>query len=610
MNTTIMRQNISYIFTALLLLALASCQQRAQMPEPDNTDATGGYTMSLTVVAPDADPSLRAHLSGESGDPVLKATFKEDDDIALFVWQDGKLYDLANVGFAGVEEGGKRATLTFKLPAGVDETKPIDLIAYDGPAEFGYKSGTEVNRSNMLIEGDKILINGMPYGPIEMDKFSAPVMFHEKGIIPSETERTERFVKFKHFGCYEVIFFTNNSDTAIEPRVGLSKKGRSKYGMTRSWACQNQLDMTDYGMKYPYINLTTGELFYSKDTKPSMRFASIGKLEPGASVTMVSWYVPNGEVTLPEMELAYKNGRDWVVSDQKIAAKDFPMEIGKAYVVSGSWDGTKVTIGEVTTIEPTAITLDQSEITIKVGKTATLTPTIEPADATNKNVTWSSSPEAVATVSDGVVTGVKAGTATITAKTANGLTATATVIVEEIPVTKIILPSTEASMTIGGTMDLKPTTVPADATNTHISWSSNDSAVATVDANGRVTAKGAGTATITGTAASGATVTLVVTVSNKVIEVTAVTLDRTAATIKVGESLQLKATIEPSNATNASLQWISNNTASAIVTDGKVLGVAPGDATITVKTTNGKTATCTITVEKTKGVPDVPGVEI
>lgn len=605
-----MRQNISYIFTALLLLVLASCRQEAQIPEPDNADVTGGYTMSLTVVAPDADPSLRAHLSGESGDPVLKATFKEDDDIALFVWQDGKLYDLANVGFAGVEEGGKRATLTFKLPAGVDETKPIDLIAYDGPADFGYKSGTEVRRSNMLIEGDKILINGMPYGPIEMDKFSAPVMFHEKGIVPSETERTERFVKFKHFGCYEVIFFTNNSDTAIEPRVGLSKKGRSKYGMTRSWACQSQLDMTDYGMKYPYINLTTGELFYSKDQKPSMRFASTGKLEPGASVTLVSWYVPNAEVNLPEMELAYKNGHDWVVSDQKIAAKDFPMEVGKAYAVSGSWDGTKVTIGEVSIIEPTGITLDKNELTIKVGKTATLTPTIEPADATNKNVTWSSSDETVATVSDGVVTGVKAGTATITAKTANGLTANATVTVEEIPVTKITLPSTEASMTIGGTMDLKPTIEPADATNTHISWSSSKPGVATVDASGRVTAKGAGTATITGTAASGAKVTLVVTVSDKVIEVTAVTLDRTAATIKVGKSLQLTATIKPSDATNASLQWTSSDTAIAIVTDGRVQGIAPGEATITAKTANGKTATCTITVEKTKGVPDVPGVEI
>lgn len=610
MNTTIMRQNISYIFTALLFLALASCQQRAQMPEPDNTDATGGYTMSLTVVAPDADPSLRAHLSGEAGDPVLKATFKEDDDIALFVWQDGKLYDLANVGFASVEEGGKRATLTFDLPAGVDENKPIDLIAYDGPADFGYKSGTEVRRSNMLIEGDKILINGMPYGPIEIEKFSAPVMFHEKGIIPSETERTERFVKFKHFGCYEVIFFTNNSDTAIEPRVGLSQKGRSKYGMTRKWAYESQLDMTDFGMKYPYINLTTGELFYSKDTKPSMRFASTGKLEPGASVTLVSWYVPNAEVTLPEMELAYKNGYDWVVSDQKIAAKDFPMEIGKAYVVSGSWDGTKVTIGEVEIIEPTAIKLDQDKVTLGVGETATLKATIEPEEATNKNVTWSSSDDTTVTVEDGVVTGKKVGAATITAETSNGLKATAEVIVKEIAVTKVTLSETTATMTIGGELELTATIEPKNATNQRLTWSSSDTGVATVDSNGKVTAKAAGTATITATAASGITAACEITVSDEVIEVTAVTLDKTEATVKVGKSLQLTATIEPSGATDQKLEWTSSRSDIAIVTDGRVTGVAPGKVTITVKTTNGKTATCTITVEKTNGVPDVPGVEI
>lgn len=566
--------------------------------------------MSLTVVAPDADPSLRAHLSGEAGDPVLKATFKEDDDIALFVWQDGKLYDLANVGFAGVEEGGKRATLTFELPAGVDETKPIDLIAYDGPADFGYKSGTEVRRSNMLIEGDKILINGMPYGPIEIDKFSAPVMFHEKGIIPSETERTERFVKFKHFGCYEVIFFTNNSDTAIEPRVGLSQKGRSKYGMTRKWAYESQLDMTDFGMKYPYINLTTGELFYSKDTKPSMRFASTGKLEPGASVTLVSWYVPNAEVNLPEMELAYKNGRDWVVSDQKIAAKDFPMEIGKAYVVSGSWDGTKVTIGEVTTIEPTAIKLDQDKVTLGVGETATLKASIEPEEATNKNVTWSSSDDTIVTVEDGVVTGKKVGTATITAETSNGLKATAEVIVKEIAVTKVTLSETTATMTIGGELELTATIEPKNATDQRLTWSSSDTGVATVDSNGKVTAKAAGTATITATAASGITAACEITVSDEVIEVTAVTLDRTEATVKVGKSLQLTATIEPSGATDQKLEWTSSDSDIAIVTDGRVTGVALGEVTITVKTTNGKTATCTITVEKTKGVPDVPGVEI
>ena len=606
-----MRQNISYIFTALLLLALASCQQRAQMPEPDNTDATGGYTMSLTVVAPDADPSLRAHLSGEAGDPVLKATFKEDDDIALFVWQDGKLYDLANVGFASVEEGGKRATLTFELPAGVDETKPIDLIAYDGPADFGFKSGTEVKRDRMLIEGDKILVSAESYGPIALDEFSAPVMFHEKGIIPSETERTERFVKFKHFGCYEVIFFTNNSDAPIRPRVGLSQKGRtSKYGGWRSWALKMEMNMTDYSMTYPHMNFTTGEIIYTKDANPRKPFAMLKNLDPGATVAMVTWYVPNAKVTVPDLELAYQDGHNWVVSDQKIAAKDFPMEIGKAYAVSGSWDGTKVTIGEVEIIEPTAIKLDQDKVTLGVGETATLKATIEPEEATNKNVTWSSSDDTTVTVEDGVVTGKKVGTATITAETSNGLKATAEVIVKEIAVTKVTLSETTATMTIGGELELTATIEPKNATDQRLTWSSSDTGVATVDSNGKVTAKAAGPATITATAASGITAACEILVSDEVIEVTAVTLDRTKATVKVGKSLQLTATIEPSGATDQRLEWTSSDSDTAIVTDGRVTGVAPGEVTITVKTTNGKTATCTITVENTKGVPDVPGVEI
>lgn len=567
--------------------------------------------MSLTVVAPDADPSLRAHLSGEAGDPVLKATFKEDDDIALFVWQDGKLYDLANVGFASVEEGGKRATLTFELPAGVDETKPIDLIAYDGPAVFGYKSGTEVKRDRMLIEGDKILVSAESYGPIALDEFSAPVMFHEKGIIPSETERTERFVKFKHFGCYEVIFFTNNSDAPIRPRVGLSQKGRtSKYGGWRSWALKMEMNMTDYSMTYPHMNFTTGEIIYTKDANPRQPFAMLKNLDPGATVAMVTWYVPNAKVTVPDLELAYQNGRNWVVSDQKIAAKDFPMEIGKAYAVSGSWDGTKVTIGEVSIIEPTAIKLDQDKVTLGVGETATLKATIEPEEATNKNVTWSSSDDTTVTVEDGVVTGKKVGTATITAETSNGLKATAEVIVKEIAVTKVTLSETTATMTIGGELELTATIEPKNATDQRLTWSSSDTGVATVDSNGKVTAKAAGPATITATAASGITAACEITVSDEVIEVTAVTLDKNEATVKVGKSLQLTATIEPSGATDQRLEWTSSRSDIAIVTDGRVTGVAPGETTITAKTANGKTATCTITVEKTKGVPDVPGVEI
>lgn len=605
-----MRQITSYILTALLLLALGSCQSDRLEPAATESSAAGERTMTLTVEAPDADPTLRAHLSGEAGDPVLKATFKEDDDLALFIWQDGKLYDLAdpaNPQFASIEEGGKRATITFKLPAGVDENKPIDLIGYDGPCDFGLKNGATVDRDRMKIEGDKIIISGQPYGPIELERFSAPVMLHAKGIIPSEAERTDRVVRFEHFGCYEVIFFTNNSTESFKPRAGLSAKGRSNYGPTRTWAHKMKFSGE---MLYPFFDLTKGELFYSGAKEPNQAYASTKPLDPGATVALVSWYVPNPDVNIPELQLVSQHSYKWITADQTIPAKDFPMEIGKAYTVYASWDGTKVTLGKMEIIEPTAIKLDQDKVTLGVGETATLQATIEPEEATNKNVTWSSSDETIATVEDGVVTGKKVGTATITAETSNGLKATATVTVEEIKVTKLTLSQTEAKMTIGGELKLSAAIEPEDATNKNVTWSSSKPEVATVDSDGNVTAKAAGTTTITAKAASGITATCEITVSDEVIEVTGVTLDKSEATIKVGKSIDLIATVEPTDATNTKLEWTSSNADIATVTDGHVTGIAPGEVTITVTTANGKTASCTITVEKVKGVPDVPGVEL
>ncbi len=81
-------------------------------------------------------------------------------------------------------------------------------------------------------------------------------------------------------------------------------------------------------------------------------------------------------------------------------------------------------------INPTSVTLNKTTAELKVGETLTLNATVLPADATDKSVTWSSSDTKVATVKDGVVTAVKAGTATITVTTANGLTATCKVTVK------------------------------------------------------------------------------------------------------------------------------------------------------------------------------------
>ena len=120
--------------------------------------------------------------------------------------------------------------------------------------------------------------------------------------------------------------------------------------------------------------------------------------------------------------------------------------------------------------------------------------------------------------------------------------------------------------------------------------------VATVNKDGKVTAKKAGTATITATAkdGSGKNDTCKVTVKN--VDVTGISLNKKEITLKVGKTETLKATIKPSNATNKNVTWSSNKTSVATVNkDGKVTSKGKGTATITAKA-GGKTATCKVTV--------------
>ena len=154
----------------------------------------------------------------------------------------------------------------------------------------------------------------------------------------------------------------------------------------------------------------------------------------------------------------------------------------------------------------TDITLDNAILTVKTGKTETLTATITPADASNQNVTWTSSDATVATVAAGTVTGVKAGTATITATTEDGsFTATCAVTVENIAVESITL--TDAKILIGGKKTLTATIAPTDATIQTVTWSSSDTGVAIINATtGEVEGVAEGEATITTTATDGSNV--------------------------------------------------------------------------------------------------------
>jgi len=154
----------------------------------------------------------------------------------------------------------------------------------------------------------------------------------------------------------------------------------------------------------------------------------------------------------------------------------------------------------------TGVTLNKTTTSIIIGNTEQLTSTIEPEDATNKDTTWVSSDEGIATVGDnGLVTGISAGTATITVKSDTDDTIFAecevTVVTDSIAVTGITLDQDTLTFVLGEAIQqLTATITPSDATDQTVTWASSDVNIATVSATGLVafvTAVGVGTADIT-----------------------------------------------------------------------------------------------------------------
>jgi uncharacterized protein YjdB len=251
-------------------------------------------------------------------------------------------------------------------------------------------------------------------------------------------------------------------------------------------------------------------------------------------------------------------------------------------------------------VKVSGISLDRSSISVSIGSSEQLNASVKPENAQNKTVRWESSNPTVASVSAGLVTAKSKGTAIITARTGDGgYTATCTVTVSQ-PVTGISLNQSSISIIKGKTYQLSASIQPSGASNRNVTWSSSNSNIATVSSSGKVSAKAAGTATITVTTKDGSkTAKCTVTVKNEPIKVTGVSLNRSQITLFVGKSENLTAAVKPSNAANKGITWQSSNTNVATVdSSGRITARAEGTATITVKTNdNGKTAKCTVTVK-------------
>jgi uncharacterized protein YjdB len=301
----------------------------------------------------------------------------------------------------------------------------------------------------------------------------------------------------------------------------------------------------------------------------------------------------------------------WVSSNESAASvsggRVTAWKAGTARISATSADGTHsasltVTVTAKQVVAVTSVTVTPVSWSLGIGESYTLSVSVLPSDAASKSVAWSSSDSSVATVSAaGLVSAQKAGTARITAIAQDGsgksgyMTLT---VIGNVAVTSVTVTPASYSLNIGGSYRPSVSVLPSDAANKNVTWSSSDSSVATVSTAGLVTAQKAGTARIAATAqdGSGKSDYMVITV-NANVAVTGVEIWPGSISMVIGESYTLRASVQPSNATNTGVSWKTSNSTVATVSGGTVTAKSAGTATITVTTSDGsKTASVLITV--------------
>ncbi len=288
---------------------------------------------------------------------------------------------------------------------------------------------------------------------------------------------------------------------------------------------------------------------------------------------------------------------------------------GTATITVKTADGGKSAVCAVTVVKKTedtvavdSVTIDPSELSLKVGAIVTLTPSISPSNASNQKVIWTTSDRTVASVVDGTVIAEATGTATITVTTEDGNKTAKCVITvtndasSSVAVTGVSLNKSDFTLEKGVSEKIEALIVPGDATNQNVSWSSSNPSAASVSQDGIVTAVSVGTAVITArTADGGKEASCKVTVTErdaKTVAVTGVSLNTLNAALSCGEVGSLTAAIEPADATIRNVFWKSSDQEIVFVSsEGSLLARKEGTVTITVTTADGSyKAECTVTV--------------
>ena len=427
----------------------------------------------------------------------------------------------------------KNATFISKKGDWSGSNSPIATFAIgDDEVEvkfdkYGYNQNKEqAEKFNKLATGDVVNLlsvitstfKGNPQfafnGTSSFDKEIEPVVPIESVTVTPATKTIE--VKEKatltakvlpEKASQEVVWSSNNAAVSVDKDTGeIEGKSVGSAVVTAT----SKADSTKSGSCTVTVNpILVTEVKFQEDSLSLLAGGDTGTIHvtvspEDATTKTLSWDSSNKNVATVE------NG---VVT---------PLNVGTSTITATSTDGSNKSDSLVVTVTDQAkhvesVSVSPTEVTLRANKTQDLTLTVLPDDATNKNVTWSSTDETIASIAEVdskyVITAHKVGKATITATSVDDpqKSASCVVTVEATPVTGISLDKPTLNLSVDGTEKLTATITPDDATDKEVVWSTSDDKVATVD-KGTVTAVGAGTATITAAAHADTTKTATCTV--------------------------------------------------------------------------------------------------
>ncbi len=361
----------------------------------------------------------------------------------------------------------------------------------------------------------------------------------------------------------------------------------------------------DGGLTARIVGINTGSATISADMNGRIVTCTVHVMKPVESISLDQKLIElaiGGEATLTPTilpENAINTEVIWTIDNSDVATvsngRVVAYGLGQAIVTATTVDGGKYTSCRVNV---PGITLDHQEINLNRHDSIELTAKVYPSDAPQA-VTWASNNEAVATVVDGKVKAVGGGDAIITAS-ANGHSTSANVHVW-IPVYGVSISPATIVLSLDGSKELKTVFNPIDAMNQSVTWENSNPDIISVDATGRVTAKGVtGNAFVTAITAEGNYSATAEVIVQQLIE--SISLP-SQLSIDLNTTDTLRPTVLPENAAYKGVLWSSDNEDIATVDEnGVVSAVGYGTAHITAQAEYGDVKTV-VTVH-------VPGIEL